>query len=122
MPEVKYIAQAEKSILLMDFSRIEDPSVLPGLVDEAIRLAHSSNAQRSVLALIDMSGTRITKPVIDSVERLSRNNGPFIKAIVFVGLSASWSLLVSMFLRTSGRRNHKVMQDRDQAIRWLVLQ
>ena len=122
MPEVKYIVQDEQSILLMDLTRIEDYSILPGLVDEAIRLAQMSNAHHSVLALIDLSGARITKPVIDSLERLSKDNGPFMKAVVFVGLSASWSLLVSMFLRTSARRNHRVMQNRSQAVRWLMLQ
>jgi hypothetical protein len=122
MPEVKYIAQEEQSILLMDFSHIEDYGVLPPLVDKAIRLAQSSNARHSVLALIDLSGTRIAKPVIDSLERLSKNNGPYMKAVVFVGLSGSWSLLVSLFMRTSGRRNHRVMQNREQAVRWLILQ
>jgi hypothetical protein len=122
MPEVKNIVQDGQSILLMDFSNISDYSVLPGLVDEAIRLAQASNTRQSVRALIDLSGTRVRKPVIDSLERLSKNNGPFMKAVVFVGLSPSWSLLASMFLRSAGRRNHKVMHARDQAIRWLVLQ
>jgi hypothetical protein len=122
MPEVKFITQEGQSILFMDFANIADYSILPGLVDEAIRLAQASNARHSVLAMIDLTGTHITKSVINSLETLSKNNGPFIKAVVFVGLSASWSLLLSIFLRSSGRRNHRVMQNREQAVRWLALQ
>ncbi len=122
MPEVKFLSEEKQSILLIDFTSIVDYNVLPGLVDEAIRLAHASNAHHSVRALIDLSGTRITKPIINSMETLSKRNGPFMKAVVFVGLSISWSLLVSIFMRSAGRRNHRVMQSRDQAIRWLLLQ
>ncbi len=45
-----------------------------------------------------------------------------MKAVVFVGLSGSWSLLLSMFLRSAGRSNHRVMHNREQALRWLALQ
>jgi hypothetical protein len=122
MPEVKYIPHEGQSILLLDFSNIADYTVLPGLVDEAIRLTQAGNARGSVRALIDLSGTRIRKSAIDSLERLSKNNGPFMKAVVFVGLSGSWSLLLSMFLRSAGRSNHRVMHNREQALRWLALQ
>jgi len=122
MAEVKYISQEGKPILFMDFSNITDYSVLPELVADTIRLTQSGNARHSVLTLIDLTGTRIRKPVIDSLERLSKNNGPYMKAVVFMGLSGSWSLLLSMFLRSAGRSNHRVMHTRDQAMRWLVLQ
>jgi hypothetical protein len=122
MPGVKYIPHEGQSILLMDFSNIADYSVMPGLVDEAIQLTQAGNARGSVRALIDLSGTRIQKPLISSLERLSKNNGPFMKAVVFVGLSGSWSLLLSMFLRSAGRSNHRVLHNREQALRWLALQ
>ena len=119
MPEVTYILQGEQSILLMDFSRLTDYSVLPGLVGESIRLAQSANERHSVLALIDLTGTRVNKEVRSSLKRLSQNNGPYIKAIAFVGLNKPWSLLVSAMLRVMRKRNHRVIQDRSQAIRWL---
>ena len=122
MPEVRFVPHDGQSILLMDFSNLTDYSVLPGLVSEAIRLAQSSNARHSVRALIDLSGTRIRKPVIEALETLSKNNGPFMKAVVFVGLSTYWSLLINVFLKSAGRRNHRVMQNREQAARWLALQ
>lgn len=122
MPGAQYIVHEERPILLMDFTHIEDYGVLPGVVDEAIRLAHSSNARHSVLALIDLSGTHMSKPLIDSMKRMSKNNGPFMKAVAFVGLSLPLSLLFSLLLWVSGRRNHRVMRTRDEAARWLALQ
>ncbi len=122
MPEAKYIVREGRSILLMDFTRIKDWGALPKVVDDAIRLAQSSNTHHSILAMMDLSGTRVTKTLMDSMKRLSKNNGPYIKAVTFVGLSLPWSILFSLLLRISGRRNHRVMQTREQAVRWLVLQ
>ncbi len=120
MPEVKYIQQGDESVLLMDFAHITDNRVLPGLVEESIRLAQSAKNRHSVLALIDLTGTRVNKEIRASLKRLSQNNGPYIKAIAFVGLNKAWSLLVSTLLRVTRKRNHKVIQERNQALQWLV--
>lgn len=122
MPEVKYMKQGDKSILLMDFVRITDYRVLPGLVDESIRLVQSAKDRHSILALIDLTETRVNKEVISSLKRLSQNNGPYIKAITFVGLSKTWSLLLSLILRANGKRNHNVIHERSQALQWLMQQ
>jgi hypothetical protein len=122
MPEVKYIQHGDKSVLLMDYARITDYGILPGLVEESIRLAQSAKSHHSVLALVDLSGTRVNKEVIASLKRLSRNNGSYIQAIAFVGLSRTWSLLLSLLLRANGKRNHRVIHERSQALQWLILQ
>ena len=122
MPQVEYIHHGDKQILLMDFANIVDYSVFPGLVEESMRLVRTSNSGRSVLAAIDMSGTRINKTVITSLKKLSRNNGPFMQAVAFVGLSAVWSFVVKLLLWATKRTNHRVIRDRNLAIRWLAQQ
>jgi len=122
MPEVNYIRQAGKSILLLDISGIKDFSKLGGLVDEAIRLARMPNEWRSVLSLIDLTGTRLNGTVGASLKRLSRSNGPYVKAIAFVGFSPVWSFLMKLFLKVARKRNHRVMRDRGEAMLWLLQQ
>jgi hypothetical protein len=122
MAEVKFIEHEGKRVLLMDFSDITSVGLLSKLVDESIQLVQAVNVRRSVLALMDLSNTRIDRQVVVSLKRLSRNNGPHIKAITFVGLGAMWRFIISILLRVTKRRNHKIIQGRAQALDWLVHQ
>jgi hypothetical protein len=122
MAEVKFIEHEGKRVLLMDFSDITRVGLLSKLVDESIQLVQAVNVRRSVLALMDLSNTRIDREVVASLKRLSRNNGPYIKAITFVGLVATWQFIISILLRVTNRRNHKVIRRRAQALDWLVRQ
>ena len=122
MPEVQYVAQGDKQVLLIDFVGISDYRVLPSLVDKAGRLAQMSEGLGSVRTLIDLTSTRINKQVISSLKSLSRNNGRYAKATAFVGLSNTWSLLLSTLLHARGKTNHKVIGSRSEALLWLEQQ
>jgi len=122
MSEVRFMVYDGKQVLLMDFASLAEVELLPKLVDESIELVKSVDARRSVLALMDLSNTRINRAVIASLKRLSQNNGPYIKAITFVGLSPMWAFGVSILLRVTKRRNHKVVRVRGRALDWLVRQ
>jgi hypothetical protein len=122
MPEVKFIDFEGKRVLLMDFADITRVDLLSKLVDESIQLVQAVNVRRSVLALMDLSNTRIDREVVASLKRLSRNNGPYMKAVTFVGLGAMWRFIISLLLRVTKRRNHKVIQGRARALDWLVHQ
>ena len=119
MPEVQFVTQNGKQVLLIDFVGISDHGVVPGLIDKAIRLAQSSDGPGSVRTLIDLSGTRIDKGIMSSLKSLSRNNGRYAKATAFVGLSKTWSMVLSMLFRVRGKQNHKVLPSRSEALRWL---
>jgi len=119
VPEVKYVSQGNKRILLIDLVSVSDYRILPSLVNEAIRLAQTAEGPGSVRTLIDLSNTRINKYVVSSLKDLSRNNGMYAKATAFVGLSKTWSLLLSALLLARGKRNHKVIRSRSNALRWL---
>lgn len=120
MSEVKFIDYEGKQVLLMDFANVANVDLLSKLVDESLQLVQTAKVRRSVLALIDLSNTRIDRAVMQSLKRLSRNNGPYTKAITFVGLSAIWSFVVTILLRVTKRRNHKVVRERSLALDWLV--
>lgn len=119
MPEVKFVHQGTNKILLMDFSEIVDHDLLSGLIEESIRIVRTESPGRSVLAVIDLTGTHVNKTVIASLKALSRNNGPLIRAIAFVGLNWVWSFAASTLLRITRRTNHRVIHRREQALQWL---
>jgi len=120
MPGVSFVAHETKEILLMDFVGIRDYRVLPPLVDRAIELVRRVGERRSVLVLVDLSGTRMNKRVGESLQRLSRGNGPYVSAIAFVGMGIPWSTILAGLLRLRGKTNHKVMRGRNEALAWLV--
>jgi hypothetical protein len=122
MPEVQFIEYKEKQVLTMDFTGITSAELLSRLVDESILLAQATNTRHSVLALIDLSNTSINRGVIASLKRLSQNNGPYIKAITFVGLGPLPGLILRVLFRLAKKKNHRVMRERSQALDWLVQQ
>ena len=122
MPEVQYVSQGDKQVLLIDLVSISDYRVLPSLVAKATSLAQLAQGPGSVRTLIDLSGTRINKLVISSLTGLSRNNGRYARATAFVGLSKTWSLILSTLFRARGKTNHKVIQRRSEALLWLEQQ
>jgi hypothetical protein len=119
LTEPAYIVHADKPVLLMDFTNMTDYRVLPPLIDRSIALATISTTHHSVLALIDVTGTRVSSEVRASLKKLSQNNGPFIKAIAFVGFNPFWSTLMSGFVWLVRKRNHNVFKERSNALQWL---
>jgi len=122
MSEVKYVTQGSKQILLIDLASVSDFRVLPILSDEAIHLVQTTGSRGSVRTLIDLSNTRINKHVRSSLKNLSQGNGSYAKATAFVGLSKTWSLVLSIVLRARRKRNHKVFRNRSEALLWLQQQ
>lgn len=122
MPEVQYVNQGDKRILLIDLVSISDYQVMPSLVDEAIRLVQTAEGPGSVRTLIDLSNTRINRQMMSSLKSLSQNNGRYAKATAFVGLSKTWSAVLSTIFRARDKSNHKVIRNRSEALLWLEQQ
>lgn len=122
MPGVQYVDQGDKRILLIDFSSVSDYKILPDLVAEAIRLVHMAESPGSARTLVDLSNTRMNGQVISALKSLSRNNGRYAKATAFAGLSKTWSFVLSTLLRSRGKRSHKVIRSRSDALLWLEKQ
>jgi hypothetical protein len=119
VPEVQYEAQGDKQILLIDLVGISDFRLVPSIIEKAIHLAQSSEGPGSVRTLIDLSDTPINREIRSSLKNLSRNNGQYAKATAFVGLTKSWSILLSLLFLVRGKRNHKVLSSRTEALLWL---
>jgi hypothetical protein len=51
---------------------------------------------------------------------MSRNNGPYMKSVAFVGMGVVLSPIFKGLLRVTGRSNHRVFNTRREALEWLA--
>jgi hypothetical protein len=119
MPEVKFIDHGGERVLLMDFSKARDDREMVETAEEVMRLVRLTGQQGSIRGLIDFSGTPFNKVMRESMMKMSRNNGPYMKSVAFVGLGVLLSSLFKGLLFITGRSNHKVFSTRGDALDWL---
>jgi hypothetical protein len=119
MPEVKFIEQSGERILLIDFSRGSGGQGIAETAEKAMQMVRSSGQPHSIRGLIDFTGTRLNRLVRDSMMKMSKNNGPFMKSVAFVGLGAVLSPIFKGLLYLTKRRNHRVYRTRGEAFEWL---
>lgn len=120
MPDVKFIDHGGERVLLMDFSNAKDGQEIVETAEEVMRLVRLTDQQRSIRGLLDLSGTSFNKVVRETMMKMSRNNGPYMKSVAFVGLGVLLSPLFKGLLFITGRSNHKVFSTRGDALDWLV--
>jgi hypothetical protein len=120
MPDVKFIDHLGERILVIDFSHAYDDQKIIETAEEAMQCVRSTNQRGSVRGLIDLSRTSLNKVVRGTLKRLSRNNGPFMRSVAFVGLGVVLSPMFKGFLLVTGRSNHRVFRERQDALDWLA--
>jgi hypothetical protein len=120
MPDVKFEDHGNKKILLIDFSNAKDSQGIVDTAEEVMRLVRSINQQRSIRGMLDLSGTPLNKVVRETMRKMSKNNGPYMKLVAFVGLGILLSPLFKVLLFVSGKSNHRVFSTRHDAFDWLV--
>ena len=120
MPDVKFEDHGDERILLINFSNAKDSQGIVETAEEAMRLVRSINQQRSVRGLLDLSGTSLNKVVREAMRKMSKNNGPYMKSVAFVGLGVLLSPLFKVLLFISGKSNHRVFNTKNDAFDWLV--
>jgi hypothetical protein len=117
---VKILDHGGQRVLLVDLSSANAGKGIVDTAEEAIRIVQSTNQKRSVRGLIDLSGTSLNKVVRETMKKMSRSNGPYMKSVAFVGLGVILSLVIKGFLVASGRSNHRVFSTRQDALDWLA--
>lgn len=120
MPEVKFIGHSGVQILLVDFSHATNGRGVAETAEEAMALVNSTGQPRSIRGLLDFTGTPLNRRVRESMKKMSRNNGPFMKSVAFVGLGRALSPVFKGLLYVTGRRNHRVYRTREEALAWLT--
>ncbi|HMK38054.1 MAG TPA: hypothetical protein VK569_01860 [Bacteroidota bacterium] len=120
MPAVTFVEHSGKRILVMDFSNDRDARCVAETARDAMHIVRSSGEPHSIRGLLDFSGTPLSGTVRDTMKNMSRNNGPYMKSVAFLGLGAALSPVFSGLLFLTGRKNHKVFRKRLDALDWLA--
>lgn len=108
-------------MLLMDFSNAKNDQEIVETAEEAMRFVRSINQQGAIRGLLDFSGTSFNKVVREAMMKMSKNNGPYMKSVAFVGFGVLLSPLFKGLLFMTGKSNHKVFSTRGDALDWLVM-
>ena len=120
MPEVKFVDHNGGKILLIDFSNGSGNLSIVETAEQAMQIVRSTGQPRSIRGLLDLTGTSLNRVVRSTMKKMSRNNGPYMKSVAFVGLGAILSPIFKGLLRLTGRSNHRVFNTRGEALDWLA--
>lgn len=116
---VRFLDHQGKKILLMDFSRLDDPSgALPHIA--AAKRMVATQPRDSLRTLVDVTGSRFNPDVANALKDLAAHNRPYVIKGSVVGLSGLQKIVYQAVIAFSGRTNLKVFDSREQALVFLV--
>ena len=118
MSPTQFINRFDKQILLMDFTNARTTAEIIQTVEE-IKKTVALQQPKSLIALLDITGTIIDKERINIIQSMAAHNRPYIRYIALVGLGFFRSVAFRVMLRLSGRKNHGVFATREKALEWL---
>ena len=118
MSPVQFIPYNSKQILLMDFTNTKTTAEITQTTEEAKKIVEL-HKPRSLLVLVDFTGMRINGERIKIIQEMATHNRPYVKFIALVGLGFPRSMVFTVMLLLSGRKNHGVFRKREKALEWL---
>jgi hypothetical protein len=105
-------------ILLIDFTETRFIADVIRTAEESMNIV-SSQPHKSLLALVDLTGCPITRDTIAVIKKMAAHNRPYVKYIAIVGLPFPRSMMFTLMLKLTGRKNHQVFRQRLKAMEWL---
>ncbi|SMD36863.1 hypothetical protein SAMN04488029_3108 [Reichenbachiella faecimaris] len=119
MPRISVINEKDKTVVFTDLANLNTEEA-PEVMDEAVRVI-SKFPHKSVLSLVDMTGMRFNKGVIEKVTEIARKNEPYVKVTAIVGLNSVAKLIAKSVIKLTGR-NTVLFDQFDEAKAWLLTQ
>lgn len=120
MERVAFIEHRGKQVLIEDFSDLRPGDEARSTV-EAARLVIETQPAQSVLALVDVTGSRFDADTIALFKDITVRNAPHMKAVAVVGIEGLLHAALLTVSRFSGRTFH-TFKDRASALDWLAEQ
>ena len=106
--------------MLIDLSRGRNGNDIAETAEKAMAIVRSTGEPHSVRGMIDLTGVRLNGVARGSMMKMSRNNGPYMKNVAFVGMGIVLSPVFRALLYLTGRKNHRVFSTRKEALAWLI--
>lgn len=118
MAGIRLIEHKGKKILYEDYSST-GPGTIDPLLEEAAKIIRSS-PEKSVLALVNVSGAKFNPEVSAKMKEFVKLNTPYIKVSAIVGMSGLQSVIYRAILAFTGRTNLKVFGSEQEAKEFLA--
>ncbi|HEY4218563.1 MAG TPA: hypothetical protein VGM67_15590 [Gemmatimonadaceae bacterium] len=100
-----------------DFSHLVTDEAALDAIEEARSLMGSATP-KSLLVLTDITGSRLTLPVIAALRDLVAQNEPFVRKSAVIGMSVVHRVALNQIMRLTGREIHE-FPSREFAMDWL---
>lgn len=121
MNGARFIQHKGKTIVLLDFTGIQDPALGLPLIEAAGRFMQALPANKSALSCTDVTNTQYNRVVVDAFKEMSKANAPHVKASAVVTDSTLHRAAIGMIALVS-RRKLEVFETRAAALDWLATQ
>ena len=118
MAEVKFINHKGRRILLMDYSNSSKEESAKAF--EYTKTVVAKEPPKSVVGLVDISGSPFDKELVEQMKNLAAHNKPYMKVSVVVGVEGIRKVFYQGILLFSGRKNILLMDSRTQALDYLA--
>ena len=100
-----------------DFSHLVSDDEAIAAIREAQTIMGTA-APKSLLVLTDISGSRLTLPVISALRELVAENEPFVLKSAVIGMTVVHRVALTQIMRLTGREIHE-FPSREIAMDWL---
>ena len=113
MPGVSLTEFKGKKILYEDFSGCKPDTIGP-YIEKAGQIIRQQ-AKGSVLALVNLTGTRFDQALVDRFQSFVERNAPFVRCSAIFGMGAFHAVVYRCVVASTGRANLKVFQSEEEA-------
>lgn len=110
-----------RQTLLMDFSGFTTAADALPFIDAA-REVVSTQPARSLLGVVDVTGSKFNTRVVEAMKEFAAHNAPFMIASGIVGVAGLQRVILDSVIAITGRSNLKAFPTRGEALSWLATQ
>ncbi len=120
MKRSSWINYNGKKILFIDFANAKVDGVNDAIAEAKPMI--SSQPPKSVLCLVDTTGTSFSLDISSAVKEFTMHNKPFMKMTAIVGVEGLQKIILTSVIMFTKRDNLIVKNSRQEALDWLSQQ
>lgn len=117
-PRIEIVLHNGTQLLITDLSGNPGEAALAAATAASMSAAATA-APRTLLGLVDFTGTPFNRTFRRYLGPMRRHNRPYMKKIALVGVTGMAAFFLRIFLFLARRTDHRLFATRDEALKWL---
>ncbi len=118
MERIRFVDYKGQRVLIEDFSNLTPGPEFFAVIETAQRII-TSQPPKSVLAVLDASGTRFNTEVINRMKDFVKANSPYIRCSAVVGVTGLLNVALMTLSNVRGQ-SFKSFDDRASALEFVI--